>query len=101
MRDSQDSKGGTLDKMPYSRERELIESISSRKTGHQMRERGHPTLTTLTHNCSYLKELQYGNGEGPEIKKVQQQAQRGIQVKGKSQGLTLLLRLWSTHKKGN
>jgi hypothetical protein len=30
--------GGTLDEMPYSRERELIEPISSRKTGHQMRE---------------------------------------------------------------
>ena len=38
-RDSQDSKGGTLDKMPNSRERELIEPTSSRKTGHLMRER--------------------------------------------------------------
>jgi hypothetical protein len=34
----QESKGGTLDEMPNSRERELIRSISSRKTGHQMRE---------------------------------------------------------------
>ena len=40
VRDSQDSKGGTLDEMPNSRERELIEPTSSRKTGHQMRERG-------------------------------------------------------------
>ena len=40
VRDSQDSKGGTLDEMPDSRERELIEPTSSRKTGHQMRERG-------------------------------------------------------------
>ena len=38
MRDSQDSKGGTLDEMPDSRERELIEPTSSRKTGHQVRE---------------------------------------------------------------
>jgi hypothetical protein len=30
---------------------------------------------------------------------VQRQAQSGIQLKGRSQGLTLLLRLWSTHKK--
>ena len=29
-----------------------------------------------------------------------QQAQSRIQLKGRSQGLTLLLRLWSTHKKG-
>ena len=35
----------------------------------------------------------------PEEKKVQQQAQSGVQLKGRSQGLTLLLRLWSTHKK--
>ena len=33
MRDSQDSKGGTLDEMPYSGERELVEPTSSRKTG--------------------------------------------------------------------
>ena len=36
MRDSQDSKRGTLDEMPYIREKELIESTSSRKTGHQV-----------------------------------------------------------------
>jgi hypothetical protein len=34
MRDSQDSKGGTLDEMPDSRERELTEPTFSRKTGH-------------------------------------------------------------------
>ena len=39
VRDSQDSKGGTLDKMPDNRERELIEPTSSRKTRHQMRKR--------------------------------------------------------------
>jgi hypothetical protein len=54
----QDSKGGTLDEMPDSKERELIEPTSSRKSGHQMRERSHPTVMTLTHNCSCLKELQ-------------------------------------------
>jgi hypothetical protein len=36
MRDSQDSKGGTLDEMSYSGERELVESSSSRKTGCQV-----------------------------------------------------------------
>jgi hypothetical protein len=34
----QDSKGGYLDEMPNSRERELIEPTSSRKTGYQVRE---------------------------------------------------------------
>jgi hypothetical protein len=34
---SQDSKGGALDELPNSRERELIEPTSSRKTGHQVR----------------------------------------------------------------
>jgi hypothetical protein len=38
VRDSQDSKGGTLDEIPDSRERELIEPTSSRKTGHQVRD---------------------------------------------------------------
>jgi hypothetical protein len=38
VRDSQESKGGTLVEMPYSREREFIEPTSSRKTGHQVRD---------------------------------------------------------------
>jgi hypothetical protein len=38
VRDYQDSKRGTLDEMPDSRERELIEPTSSRKTDHQVRE---------------------------------------------------------------
>jgi hypothetical protein len=38
----QDSKGGTLDEIPDSRKREVIEHTSSRKTGNQMREGGIP-----------------------------------------------------------
>jgi hypothetical protein len=38
VRDSQDLKGGTIDEMPYSKERELIEPTSSGKTGHQVRD---------------------------------------------------------------
>jgi hypothetical protein len=38
VRDSQDSKGGSLEEMPESRERELIEPTSSKKAGHQVRE---------------------------------------------------------------
>jgi hypothetical protein len=40
VKDSWDSKGGNLDIMPDSRERDLIESTSNRKRGHQMREKG-------------------------------------------------------------
>jgi hypothetical protein len=51
--------GLIFDEMHNSRERERIESTSSRKTGHQSE--GwvyHPTVTPLTHNCFCLKELQ-------------------------------------------
>jgi hypothetical protein len=58
MRDSQHSKGGTLDEMPYSGERELVESTSSRKKGHQVEGWGCiPQSKTLTQNRSCLKEL--------------------------------------------
>ena len=40
VRDSQGSKGGTLDEMPDNRERELIEPTSSRNTSHQVRDGG-------------------------------------------------------------
>ena len=44
--------------MPSSREKELVESTSSRKTGHQVRDGVcHPTVTSLIHNCSCLKEF--------------------------------------------
>jgi hypothetical protein len=59
---TQDSKGRTLDEKPNSRQRELTEPTSSRKTGHQVRnEVAIPKLwvTSLTHNGSYLKELQW------------------------------------------
>jgi hypothetical protein len=38
VRNSSDSKGETLDEIPDSKKRELIESTSSRKTGHQIRD---------------------------------------------------------------
>jgi hypothetical protein len=34
----QESKGGALDEMPDIRERELVDSTSSRKTGHQVKD---------------------------------------------------------------
>ena len=58
--------------MPYSRERELTEPTSRKKTGHQMRNGVAITQSkTLTHNCSCLKELQgKKNGEEPEEKEA-------------------------------
>jgi hypothetical protein len=38
VRDTQDSKWGTLDEMHNSGEKELAESTSSRKAGHQVEE---------------------------------------------------------------
>jgi hypothetical protein len=73
--------------MPYSREREFVELISSRKTA-------------SSEVALPQKNYRDGNGEEPEEKEVQQEVQRGAQLKGRPQGLTLLLRLWSTHKKG-
>jgi hypothetical protein len=72
VRGSQHSKGRTLDVMPNSGERELIESTSSRKrassggiglTSHSQK--------TLTQNCSCLKDYRDKNGEKPERKAVQ------------------------------
>jgi hypothetical protein len=54
--ESQDSKVGILDEMPESREKELVDLIPTSNTGYQMREEGHSIVTTLSHNCSYLKE---------------------------------------------
>jgi hypothetical protein len=53
-------KGWTLDEMPYTGERELVEPVSSRKTGRASSEGWgcHPTVKTLTHNYSCLNELQ-------------------------------------------
>jgi hypothetical protein len=51
----------TLDEMPNNRERELIEPNSSRKTGHQMREGGHPTVLTS------ILALERQAGELPRI----------------------------------
>jgi hypothetical protein len=58
MRNSQNSKGLTSDEMPYSGERELLESISNSRQGIMWRDRvAIPLSKTLTQNCSCLKEL--------------------------------------------
>jgi hypothetical protein len=42
----------------------------------------HPTVKTLTQNCSCPKELKDKTGKEPEVKEVQKQAQIGIHLKG-------------------
>jgi len=45
-------KVGALDGMPYSGEREIVEPIFSRKTGHQVWDGVAIPQSKLTHNCS-------------------------------------------------
>jgi hypothetical protein len=91
---------GTLDEMPYIEEMELVEPTSSRKTGQQVRDGVAFPQSQLWHIIVPVwKNYRDENGEVPEETKVQRQAQSGIQLKGRSQGLTL--RLWSAHKKGS
>jgi hypothetical protein len=87
--------------MPESRERILTEPSSRRKTGHQIRERWPIPLSQLWPIIvPAWKDYREENGGEPEERKVQKQAQSGIQLKGWFQGLPLLFRLWSTHKTG-
>jgi hypothetical protein len=59
VRDCQDSNGGTLEELPNSRERELVEATSSRKIGHcWIHGAAIPQSKTLAQNCSCLKEPQ-------------------------------------------
>jgi hypothetical protein len=101
VRDSQDSKWGTLDEMLYSGKRELIEPTSTRVSGYQVRDGVTIPLSKLwSIILPVWKNYRDGNGEEPEEKKVQWQAQIGILLKGRPQCLTLLLILWSAHKMG-
>ena len=59
VRDSQDSKGGTLDEMPHSGEKELVEPTSSKRQGIKWKDGVVISQSkTLTQNCSCLKDLQ-------------------------------------------
>jgi hypothetical protein len=95
-------RGGTLDEMPYIGERELTEPTSRRQTGHQVRDGG---TIPQSHLWSIIvpvwKNYRDWNAGKPEEKKIHWQAKSGIQLKDKFRGLTLLLWLRSTHKKGS
>jgi hypothetical protein len=99
--DSKDSKGGTLYEIPDSREKEPIEPTSCMKSGQEVRDGvSIPQSQLWAIFVPVWKNYTDRNGEEPEEEKLYWQGQSGIQLKGRSQGLTLLLRLWSTHKKG-
>ena len=72
VRDSQDSKGGTVDETPNSGEKDISESTSSRKIDHQVERWGcHPTVKNSDPELSlYRKNCRDKNGEETERKKV-------------------------------
>jgi hypothetical protein len=86
--------------MPNSGERELVESTSSRKSEHQLEGWGwHPTVKIWLKIVPVRKNCRKNNWKQLEEKEVQWQVQIGIQLRGRSQGLTLLLLLWCAYKK--
>ena len=78
----------------------MLELISSRKTGLQIGRGGPSHSHSSDLPVPTWKKLQGWKWSGARGKKVQWQSQCGAQCKGKSQGMIILLRLWSTHKKG-
>ena len=72
MRDSQDSKGGTLDEMLFNGERELVVSTSSRQTGHHVEGWDcYPTVKNSKPAFFQSEELQEQKQTEPEVKEVQ------------------------------
>ena len=72
MRDSQNSKGGILDKVFTSGDREVIESTSSRIQGIKWKNGiSIPQSNTLSQNSLCLIETKKKNGEKTEGKEVQ------------------------------
>ena len=71
--DSQDIKGGNLNEIPYSGEKELVEPTSIWKMASSEGKGCYPIVKILTHNCCWLKELRGWKWRRPWGKKIQQQ----------------------------
>ena len=85
--------------MPYSRERELVEFTSSRKTGHQVERWGcHPTVKNSEPEL-FLSDGTAGTQMEKSLRKRRPSDRSNwIQLKGRLHVLTLLLMLWYTYK---
>jgi hypothetical protein len=78
VRDSQDSKGRTLDEMSYSMERELVETTSSRKVEHQVEGWGcrptvknsDPELLWSERTAGTKMEMNLKKKEGPVTRSI-------------------------------
>jgi hypothetical protein len=84
VRESQDSKGGTLDEMPNSSEREHVESTSSRKTGPQVERQSYQPTVKIPDLELFLSKRSAGTKmeKKTERKEVQRQAQLEIHFMG-------------------
>jgi hypothetical protein len=89
----------TLDEMPYSGEKELVESTSSRKTGHQVEGSGCHSLVKNSDPELFLSERTVGTKmeKSPRKESSSDRPKLGL---GRSRGLTLLVMLWCAHKRG-
>ena len=99
MRDSQDSKGGTLDEMPYSGKRELVESTSSRRT---IKWRDGVTIPQSKNSDPELflskRTAEAKMERSLRERRFSDQPKLGHIPRGDPQGLTVLLMLWCTYK---
>ena len=78
MRDSQISKQGTEDIMPYSGQSEIVEFVSSRKTGHQVE--GWSCHLTVKNSDPelFLSERTAGTKMGKSLRKRRSSADRNL-----------------------
>jgi hypothetical protein len=92
---TQVSEGRTLDEMPNSEKRELVESTSSRKTVHQVEGWGcHPTVKNSDPVLSLSKRTARTKMEN----RLRERRSSDRPKLGSSQGLTLLLTIWSAYR---